>query len=330
MFFCDPPGKSDPDSLINYGSDQCELNYIFFHDQEPIHLDLHEPLFNNVVRRNQDLNWNKGANIKAIITSEYDSNDVKFLEKHYGWKHFYYFFHGWASLDWYRGYDKTFLHLPKNINHTFLFPNNIIGGYRRHRLELFCELEKRNLIEKNLISFPEVCPYENMSVNKLCDLYGLSINTTLPLRLDNYDCYAQNSHKIDMWQQSAQSLVYIVGETVFYGEKKHLTEKTFKPIVLKQPFIIASCKGSLQYLKKYGFETFSSIWDESYDEANDDTRCKIIADLLLSLENENWKNLYKKCLPIIEHNYNHFYGGGFENILWREFTSMLEQIENHW
>ena len=333
MFYCDPPGKSDPEHLFNYGSDVNEYNYILLHDQEPIHLDIHTLLFEDTVRRNKDLNFANGPLNKAIITSEYNSKDVEFLKKEYAWKSYYYFFHGWAALDWYRGYDKTFLSTSfeqRNIKQTFLFPNNIVGGKRKHRLELIKELEKRHLIDNNFISCPAACPYENISVTDLCKQYSIDpIETDLPLAFDKFDNHAHNSHQITMWNQSASSLLQVVSETLFYGNKLHLTEKTFKPIVMQQPFVLASCQGSLQYLKNYGFETFSSIWDESYDTLPDEKRIQAIGSLLEDLEHSNCRQwLHEQCAPIVEHNFNHFYRGGFEKILWQELTDMLEQLAN--
>jgi hypothetical protein len=324
MFYCDPPGKSDPEHLCNYGSDITEHNYIILHDQEPIHLDIHMSLFEDTVRRNKDLNYGNGPLHKAIITSEYCSEDVVFLEKEYGWKSYYYFFHGWAALDWYRGYHRTFLHQPKNIQYTFLCPNNIVGGKRSHRLELFDELAKRNLLNTNLVSMPAVCPYEGITVKDY-----INSDVKLPLVIDSFDNHANNSHQITLWKQASESLIQVVTETVFLGDKNHLTEKTFKPIVMQQPFVIAGCKGSLEYLRKYGFETFSSVWDESYDTLPDDQRIAAIGNLLQELEHSNCREwLSEQCAPIVEHNFNHFYGGAFEKILWEEITDMLEQLEN--
>jgi len=32
---------------------------------------------------------------------------------------------------------------------------------------------------------------------------------------------------------------------------------------------------------------------------------------------------------VIEHNWNWFYQGGFESVLWSELTSMLDSIKTH-
>ena len=81
-------------------------------------------------------------------------------------------------------------------------------------------------------------------------------------------------------------------------------------------------------MRKYGFKTFDSIWDESYDDEIDDTSRLIkIADLLKqidSLTESTKQELFERACPIIEHNYNHFYNGAFESILWTELMTMLD------
>jgi hypothetical protein len=95
------------------------------------------------------------------------------------------------------------------------------------------------------------------------------------------------------------------------------------------PFVIVGTRGSLKYLRSYGFKTFEGIWDESYDDAQDDVRIQHIASLLRSLDELGElgrQDLFEMALPVIEHNWNHFYGGGFEAVLWKELTDMLEAI----
>jgi hypothetical protein len=96
------------------------------------------------------------------------------------------------------------------------------------------------------------------------------------------------------------------------------------------PFVIVGTRGSLEYLRSYGFRTFEGIWDESYDDAEDDVRIQRIASLLRSLDElspEGKQDLFVQCQEVIEHNWNHFYGGGFEAVLWKELNEMLNEIE---
>ena len=106
------------------------------------------------------------------------------------------------------------------------------------------------------------------------------------------------------------------------------TEKTFKPIVMQQPFIIQSCKGSLEYLHRYGFRTFGEFWDESYDEAEDGVRTYEIGKLLQSINTMSQKEkaqLQTAVNSTVEHNYNWFYGEEFEKLLWNELTTMTNK-----
>jgi hypothetical protein len=136
---------------------------------------------------------------------------------------------------------------------------------------------------------------------------------------------------LSLFKESSDCLLYLVTETVATRRRLHLTEKTFKPIAMGMPFVIVGTKGSLRYLKEYGFRTFEGIWDESYDDAEDDVRIQRIASLLRSLDElpaEAKQYLFEQCIPVIEHNWNHFYNGGFEKILWNELNDMLNSVES--
>ena len=63
--------------------------------------------------------------------------------------------------------------------------------------------------------------------------------------------------------------VEVVLETLFDDTRLHLTEKSLRPIACGQPFILAATHGSLQYLRDYGFRTFDTVWDETYDVISD-------------------------------------------------------------
>jgi hypothetical protein len=343
MFMCDPFGRSDPDSVKNYGHDDVyEHNYIFFFDQEPIHLNIHTATFDEVHNvRNPDLH-DQHQNIGVICTSERDSDNVDAVCKKYNWKSLYYFFHGWAALDWYRGYDRTFLIRPwteRTINRTFIAPNRIVAGERQHRLEMLYHIFKNNMMN-NHVSCPAVCPAENIAVQdavkslakKYPDIESVFAAQTLPINFAGETDHPMHSCWLSLFDESAESLLYLVTETVASGRRHHLTEKTFKPIALGMPFVIVGTQGSLEYLRSYGFRTFEGIWDESYDQADDNVRIERIASLLQSLDelSVNAKQeLFDEAHEVIEHNWNHFYGGGFEAVLWAELKDMLNDIKSN-
>jgi len=352
MFMCDPFGRSDPGSIKNYGNDDThEHNYIFFFDQEPIHLDIHFDTFLCVRESNLDIThdttvdrfYRDGRIREAgyLVTSEKNSEVVKRICIMNQWKPLYYFFHGWAALDWYRGYDRTFLIEPwteRTIIKTFVAPNRIIAGERKHRLEILYHIFK-NRMTHNHISCPAVCPAENISVldavkplvKKYPDIESVFSAESLPINFAGETDHPMHSCWLSLFDESAESLLYLVTETVATGQRLHLTEKTFKPIALGMPFVIVGTRGSLEYLRSYGFRTFDGLWDESYDDAEDDVRIERIASLLRSLDElsaDAKQELFESAHEVIEHNWNHFYGGGFEAVLWAEFKGMLNDIES--
>jgi hypothetical protein len=87
--------------------------FIYFHDQEPLVLDLYQETLDMVFQRNvkwdQYTEWTLPG---VIVVSETDSDNLDYICKLHNLQPFYYFFHGWAALDWYRGYDRTFLIAP--------------------------------------------------------------------------------------------------------------------------------------------------------------------------------------------------------------------------
>ena len=359
MFMCDPFGRSDADSVINFGNDSnIEHNYIFFFDQEPINLNIHQATFLRVQALNLDISHNISRNAQEfdppkyflregrcrdvgyLITSEKNDHSNS-IYRMYGWKMLYYFFHGWAALDWYRGYNRTFLIEPwsnRRITKTFIAPNRIVAGERQHRLEMLYHIFKNNMTH-NHISCPAVCPAEKISIldavepliTKYPDIKSVFASQALPINFADETDHPMHSCWLSLFDESAESLLYLVTETVATGQRLHLTEKTFKPIALGMPFVIVGTRGSLGYLRSYGFQTFEGIWDESYDDAEDDVRIKRIASLLRSLDElptQAKQELFEAAHKVIEHNWNHFYNGGFEAVLWKELTEMLDGIES--
>jgi hypothetical protein len=243
--FCDPFGRSDPDSVLNYGWDDIpEYNYTLFFDQEPVHLNIHTATFDRV---KHDMNSDLPPTAGSIVTSERDSDNVEYLCNKYGWKAYYYFFHGWASLDWYRGYDKTFLITPaadRKPTKTFIAPNRIIAGERRHRLEMLYHIFKQGMTD-NHISCPAVCPVEQISIVDAAkpllsvypDIQDVFRSQQLPINFEGETDHPMHSCWLSLFDQAADSLLYLITETVADGRRHHLTEKTFKPIALGMPFV---------------------------------------------------------------------------------------------
>jgi hypothetical protein len=353
MFFCDPPGHTGPEHLFNLGRDDViETDYVFFHDQEPVDIDLYSKLFDEVVEKGAGgLGWTMSNNVWEqscsllrqpghVVVSE-RGEFVEKLCQQYSWKNHYYFYHGWACLDWFRGYDKTFL-IPRARDRaptkTFMSPNRIIAGKRDHRVLFLYNVFKQKL-EQNHISAPRVCQYENIDISiiaqKYSNVYHDIINvfneSTLPRLFSEESTQQMTSCWLGNFAEAQDSLIYVPTETVYFGRRTHITEKTFKAIALEMPFVLVAPAGSLEYLREYGFQTFAGIFDESYDVETDDIlRVEKVVKLLKDLDGlsvQERRDIHQACLSAVEHNYNHFYRGEFSNVLWTELTGMLNGLK---
>jgi hypothetical protein len=397
LFFCDPPGNTSPDALFNLGRDDIvENDYIFCHDQEPVHLDDFRRLFDEVLFRNWGLNaelidgptgifnnpcicwpdlqfrtvlqhWRqtnptedpvelfqkhpdlfqqfRQHNIKLfipghVIVSE-QGESVEQLTQLYGWQAHYYFYHGWAALDWYRGYDRTYLIArarDRRPTRTFMSPNRIVGGRRDHRVLFLYNVFKHDL-QNNHISAPRICPYEGVDIasiaQKYTDVYPDIVQVfdraELPRLFSNETELQMSSYQLTNFDEAADSLIYVATETLYSGRRTHLTEKTFRPIALEMPFVLVAPAHSLAYLKQYGFETFAPWIDETYDTIEDPIdRLECVTQILSEIQARSAaarQELWQRLVPIAEHNRNHFYSGAFAEVLWRELQAMLAEFK---
>jgi len=103
--------------------------------------------------------------------------------------------------------------------------------------------------------------YDNTLVQDI-----LSFEMQTPIYCDTLSDVEHNNHKLINHKFFNQSYFNFVVETHFDNDTIFLTEKTFKPILNLQPFIIIGNPGSLQLLKNLGYKTFETVIKEDYDK----------------------------------------------------------------
>jgi hypothetical protein len=92
-----------------------------------------------------------------------------------------------------------------------------------------------------------------------------------------------------------------------------LSEKIQKPLLYGHPFMVFSDRdiGYLKLLKRYGFETFPEMFDESYDEIENATkRIEFICSEVKRLCEMDKKELHSLCVSVKEkiiHNQNNLF-----------------------
>jgi len=128
-------------------------------------------------------------------------------------------------------------------------------------------------------------------------------------RIKKEDIYYFDNSYFSLVQETFYDnlLNFSTGDIPFY-ECIFITEKTYRPIYFKHPFIVLGVSGTLAGLKQYGFKTFSPYFDESYDDIADPVlRLQTALNevkRLCSLSNEEWLTIQRELLPILEYNYD--------------------------
>ena len=96
----------------------------------------------------------------------------------------------------------------------------------------------------------------------------------------------------------------VVPETC-HLEHYFTTEKTIKPILTKTPFLVLSTPGYLSYLRDIGFQTFSGLIDESYDQINNiNDRTKRLVEILEHICDNGAESFYISSKEILDYNFN--------------------------
>jgi hypothetical protein len=286
-------------------------DWMLFHDQEPLNYDLYETISEDwkqkvsqnrthaEIEKTKNLRWFHPSSTQKkwiLVHSELNSSEVERYQKSGLFVCAYIWSHALLSLDWYRYayYDQT-LSPGKYTQKMFLIYALGQTGTRQYRKEFL----------QNLGPVAEHCQIGSFSSK-------VSSNSSA-----EYNAFDVNHTAIN-----------VVLETVV-DSRIHLTEKTLRPIAVGQPFILGAGTGSLQYLQKYGFKTFSPWIDESYDAEYDTNKRldKIQKEMhrLSSMPKNQFKQIYSECLKIAQYNQKIFFKNDFFTHIIDEFKTNVNQ-----
>ena len=210
---------------------------------------------------------------------------------------------------------------------------------RPHRLAVISEILKRGLREDCYLSldlhdrelpmtgdkealryfFPNLADDMISRINSIeCELPW-----KLTLEKDSSNLIRVNASDLKIHRSSLFSLV---NETVFFSSKElyqnphrwdimmcfpcmFFTEKTWRCVNLKHPFVLCSVPGSLAALRELGYKTFQPYINESYDLiANDEERLLAIMDeveRLCNMSDSETDQWIAGVTEICEYNHNH-------------------------
>ena len=150
--------------------------------------------------------------------------------------------------------------------------------YFKEDINIYNEEFYKTLIPKNLLS---------------------TVSTMRHIIKDSFIYLSVESEMDDfnIWENNSEG-------NLFHWLEKNCTrfvEKIMIPILFKKPFLNLGPLNGLEILKSYGYKTFDSIIDESYDKEVDlDKRMDMVLDELERLSKIDLNEL----TPILDYNYN--------------------------
>lgn len=237
--------------------------------------------------------------------------------------------HAMIALDWYR-FAQHDRRLDWCRNKTYTKDFNVYarawGGTREYRLTLLELLKRNQVLQSCRVTFGDrdndVYFRDHVFSNPLLDLgfdgQGLMSSNVSSCRSAHYD--------VDHYSTCAIDLVM---ETMFDDPRLHLTEKVLRPLACGKPFMLVSTAGALQYLREYGFETFGTCLDESYDEISDSMmRLQSISQEMhrvASLSKDEKQKLYVHIHNIARRNRQRFFHQDFAKCIANELKNNLRQ-----
>lgn len=207
-------------------------------------------------------------------------------------------------------------------------------NYHPWRLSLYLYFLENNLLDSFIYSFHNFLPYavnKDISIDTVKEdttKLGYELTTKLNDWIDGlpYDLGNRNSKWINEINDAiSNSDFHLLIEshldpylfTNFQSSRGKYniedfspafpTEKTWRVMLCKRPFIAATTPYFLKGLKQLGFKTFSPFIDESYDNVeNNDDRINVLLNeikRIINLPEDERNYIITQCKDICEHNY---------------------------
>lgn len=198
----------------------------------------------------------------------------------------------------------------KEIQYTF---GMFIGRSNMHRLLLSSQILKHHSIQTFHYDRNIEFHRRNLGLDSLVENYpeyiddAVSLIKASPITFTNVSYPLLMDQHCNIQSYYSNFFVEICCETYFSGNTFFPTEKTWRAIATGTPFIIQGPQNYLKNLKKLGFQTFESWWDEGYSEDPASWQpveiIKVINELC-QWDKHKTDKVYNEMKPVLEHNKN--------------------------
>jgi hypothetical protein len=188
------------------------------------------------------------------------------------------------------------------------------GTTNEHRILTYLYLKDKPYFKDLVFSFGNR-PYPHHHVRELLTNEEREAYKSLP---DNVSFVAEDATKgIDISVNHPaflESYVNLVTETTISNNVCMLSEKTFKPIVTGQLFVLIASPGAVQFLRNIGIDTFDDIIDHGYDSVlNTRQRIQLALIQVDRLVEMDLVELYNCIKPRLKQNSEYFLSQEFRD-----------------
>ena len=180
-------------------------------------------------------------------------------------------------------------------------------------------------------------PYKNYIFKYSGEDFGnpsdhLDLLTFKKGEFDPYTPYINNEHYVNVSQTVPVNLYnsayfnLLVETDVTLEHNFFVTEKTIKCLITGIPFVVLSTPYFLKQFHELGFKTYSTVWNEDYDNIEDfETRVSAIKDLVHSLGLIDWNKHREELQNIAAYNVRNFLN--LDKLATSCFNKLIEEIK---
>ena len=244
-------------------------------------------------------------------------------------------------MDWFIMPTHFYTHIKPNLLTEKLLPQAnkpkmfdvLLGLHRGHRDFVYNYIKNSDIESRVIMTYFKDMHtvLRDQDANQFIFEPEMEIIPNRPLRwsIDSVMYYGHEKSismvvPITLYNQTYYSLV---AETNYFNHFNFYTEKIVKPLMAGRLFVVISGQYYLKNLRAMGYQTFSSVIDESYDEEPDqELRWTKALEQVRRLCEMDPMEVYSKINPIVEHNKNLILGKDW----YREFSiELLALLQDH-
>lgn len=240
-----------------------------------------------------DLEVNLGSPRGSFVPQMEQAIKHSIIDQVHAWPTYFLVWNGFKIFRW---FEKA--HVDPHKEKLFFLG---IRQAKMHRMLLLDELEKRDLLDRELSAFTCLDPNkvwkENLNKVGGTHYYQGEVKLNPQIVTPEMDIYAHPPNVMK------KCLINVVSETSL--DSRFWTEKTVWPIVYQMPFLIHGPAHINKRLRSYGFKLFDELIDYSFDNiVSPRERTVAIAKELKRLADLdlNYEEVYESQRPIAEHN----------------------------